>query len=121
MTVVADASPLSQMLNKAFAKFDRDGNNKLSGDELNNFDQILRPGVALDDNGRPTVDMKQKLDHNGDGAVDLDEMNSTGILMPANMCDTDFSSLLGYLCAKADDPAALQAAAILGMNDNKEA
>lgn len=65
--------------------------------------------------------MKQKLDHNGDGAVDLDEMNSTGILMPANMCDTDFSSLLGYLRAKADDPAALQAAAILGMNDNKEA
>ncbi|MDX0432863.1 hypothetical protein GOC91_15375 [Sinorhizobium medicae] len=121
MTVVADASPLSQMLNKAFAKFDRDGNNKLTGDELNNFDQILRPGVALDDNGRPTVDMKQKLDHNGDGAVDLDEMNSTGILMPANMCDTDFSSLLGYLRAKADDPAALQAAAILGMNDNKEA
>jgi hypothetical protein len=85
MTVVADASPLSQMLNKAFAKFDRDGNNKLTGDELNNFDQILRPGVALDDNGRPTVDMKQKLDHNGDGDVDLDEMNSTGILMPANM------------------------------------
>ncbi|MDX0425086.1 EF-hand domain-containing protein [Sinorhizobium medicae] len=121
MTVVADASPLSQMLNKAFAKFDRDGNNKLTGDELNNFDQILRPGVALDDNGRPTVDMKQKLDHNGDGAVDLDEMNSTGILMPANMCDTDFSSLLGYLRAKADDPAALQAAAILGMNDNNEA
>lgn len=34
MTVVADASPLSQMLNKAFAKFDRDGNNKLTGDEL---------------------------------------------------------------------------------------
>ncbi|WP_434729553.1 EF-hand domain-containing protein [Rhizobium binae] len=121
MTVAADASPLSQMLNKAFAKFDRDGDSKLTGDELNNFDQILKPGVALDDHGRATVDMKQKLDYNGDGAVDLDEMNSTGILMPASMCDTDFSSLLGYLRAKTDDPAALQAAAILELNDNKEA
>jgi len=118
MTVAADASPLSQMLNKAFAKFDRDGDSKLTGDELNNFDQILKPGVALDDNGRAAVDMKQKLDYNGDGAVDLDEMNSTGILMPASMCDTDF---FGYLRAKTDDPAALQAAAILELNDNKEA
>jgi len=121
MAVAADTSPLSQLLNKAFAKFDRDGDSKLTGDELDNFDQILRPGVALDDNGRPTVDMKQKLDHNGDGAVDLDEMNSTGILMPASMCDSDFSSLLGYLRAKADDQAALQAAAILGLNENEEA
>lgn len=48
-------------------------------------------------------------------------MNSTGILMPANMCDTDFSSLLGYLRAKTDDPAALKAAAILEHNGNKEA
>jgi Ca2+-binding EF-hand superfamily protein len=121
MTVSADASPLSQLLNKAFAKFDRNGDSKLTGTELDNFDQILRPGVALDDNGGPTVDMKQKLDHDGDGAVDLDEMNSTGILMPASMCDTDFSSLLGYLHAKTDDPAALQAAAILELNDNEEA
>ncbi|OWV98931.1 hypothetical protein ATY81_26695 [Rhizobium sp. R72] len=65
--------------------------------------------------------MKEKLDHDGDGAVDLDEMNSTGNLMPATMCDTDFSSLLGYLRAKTDDPAALQAAAILELNHNKEA
>ncbi|MCY1745898.1 hypothetical protein [Ensifer sp. SL37] len=41
--------------------------------------------------------------------------------MLASMCDTDFSSLLGYLRAKTNDPAALQAAAILGLNDNKEA
>ena len=67
MAVAADTAPLSQLLNKAFAKFDRDGDSKLTGDELDNFDQILRSGVALDDNGRPTVDMKQKLDHNGDG------------------------------------------------------
>ncbi|ASP99397.1 hypothetical protein CN065_14095 [Sinorhizobium meliloti] len=111
-----DTSPLSQMLNKAFAKFDRDGDGKLKSDELDNFDQLLRPGVALDDNGRPTVDMKQKLDHNGDGAVDQGEMNSTGILMPADLSSTDFTSLLGYLHAKTD-PAALQAAAILELPD----
>lgn len=119
MATAADTSPLTQMLNKAFTKFDRNGDNKLTGQELENFDQILMPGVVVDDNGRPKVDMKQRLDHNADGAVERDEMNSTGILMPAEMSDPTLNSLLNYLHAR-NDPAALQAAAILELDDTKE-
>lgn len=119
MTTASDTSPLAQMLNNAFTKFDRNGDNKLTGEELENFNQILMPGVAVDDNGRSKVDMKQRLDHDSDGAVGRDEVNSTGILMPAEMSDPSLTSLLNYLHAK-NDPAALQAAAILELEDSKE-
>ncbi|MFC5755662.1 EF-hand domain-containing protein [Rhizobium sp. GCM10022189] len=119
MTTATDTSPLTQVLNKVFTKFDRNGDNKLTGQELENFDQILMPGVAVDDNGRPKVDMKQRLDHDANGAVGRDEMHSTGILMPAEMTDPSLTSLLNYLHAK-NDPAALQAAAILELDDSTE-
>ena len=57
MTAPVTGNPLSQMLNNAFTKLDRDGDNKLNADEFADFNQVLMPGLKLDDNGKPTVDM----------------------------------------------------------------
>jgi Ca2+-binding EF-hand superfamily protein len=112
MTSTSTTTQLSLMLNKAFTKFDRDGDDRLNSEEFANFDEVLKPGLKLDDQGNPTVDMKAKMDQDGDGFVDRAEMDSTGVLMPANLTDSTLKSMLDYLHLKVD-PAALQAAAIL--------
>jgi Ca2+-binding EF-hand superfamily protein len=112
MTAPVTGNPLSQMLNNAFTKLDRDGDNKLNADEFADFNQVLMPGLKLDDNGKPTVDMQARMDHNGDGFVDRDEMNTTGVLMPADMCDPSLGSIINYLHLKGDD-AALRAMTML--------
>ncbi len=112
MTSTSGATELSQMLNNAFTKFDRDGDDKLNSEEFANFNEVLKPGMKLDDKGNPTVDMNAKMDHDSDGFVDRGEMGSTGVLMPANLTDSTLKSMLDYLHLKVD-PAAIQAAAIL--------
>jgi len=112
MTAPVTGNPLSQMLNNAFTKLDRDGDNKLNADEFADFNQVLMPGLKLNDNGKPTVDMQARMDHNGDGFVDRDEMNTTGVLMPADMCDPSLGSIINYLHLKGDD-AALRAMTML--------
>jgi Ca2+-binding EF-hand superfamily protein len=112
MTVTSTATQLSQMLNNAFTKFDRDGDDKLNSEEFASFNEVLKPGLKLDDKGNPTVDMNAKMDHDGDGLVDRDEMDSTGVLMPSNLTDSTLKSMIEYLHLKVD-PAAIQAAAIL--------
>ncbi|NKL63928.1 hypothetical protein GFM09_21515 [Rhizobium leguminosarum bv. viciae] len=106
------ATQLSQMLNNAFTKFDRDGDDRLNSEEFSNFNEVLKPGLKLDDRGIPTVDMNAKMDPDGDGFIDRAEMGSTGVLMPANLTDSTLKSMLDYLHLQVD-PAALQAAAIL--------
>ena len=87
MTTINNASPLSQMLNNAFEKFDKDRDGKLNSDEFKTFNEILKPGIATDEKGKPTVDYSERMDHDSDGLVSQDEMNSTGLLMPADLCD----------------------------------
>ncbi|SOC90315.1 EF-hand domain pair [Rhizobium sp. AN5] len=115
MTTINNASPLSQMLNNEFAKFDKDGDGKLNSDEFKTFNEILKPGIALDEQGKPTVDYSERMDHDGDGMVSQDEMNTTGLLMPAALCDPTLKSMLEYLLLSADPPA-LEAAALLKDN-----
>lgn len=112
------ATQLSQMLNNAFTKFDRDGDDKLNSTEFANFNEVLKPGLKLDDKGNPTVDMNAKMDHDGDGFVDRGEMDSTGVLMPADLTDSTLKSMLDHLHLQLD-PAALQAAAILEEGTDK--
>ena len=52
------------------------------------------------------------MDHDGDGLVSREEMNTTPLLMPAGLCDPTLKSMLDYLRLKGD-PDALEAAAIL--------
>ncbi len=115
MTTINNARPLSQMLNNEFAKFDKDGDGKLNSDEFKTFNEILKPGIALDEQVKPTVDYSERMDHDGDGMVSQDEMNTTGLLMPAALCDPTLKSMLEYLLLSAD-PSALEAAALLKDN-----
>lgn len=119
MTSIGHSTPLSQMLNNAFAKFDRDGDGKLNADEFKTFNEILKPGIAVDDSGKPTVDYGERMDHDGDGMVSQDEMNTTGLVMPADLCDPSLKSMLDYLHL-SQDPLALEAAAILAEITDKD-
>jgi hypothetical protein len=112
VTTINNATPLSQMLNNAFEKFDKDRDGKLNADEFKTFNEILKPGIATDEQGKPTVDYSERMDHDGDGLVSQDEMNSTGVLMPADLCDPSLKSMLDYLLLKAD-PLAIEAATLL--------
>nr|WP_210300787.1 EF-hand domain-containing protein [Rhizobium rhizoryzae] len=100
------------MLNKAFEKLDRDGDGKLNGDEFKTFNELLKPGIAVNKEGKPTVDYKERMDHDDDGWVSQDEMNSTPLLMPADLCDPSLKSMLDYLLLKAD-PSAIEAARLV--------
>ncbi len=112
MTTINNASPLSQMPNNAFGKFDRDGDGKLNFDEFKAFNEIVKPGIATDEKGKPTIDYSERMDHDGDGLVSQDEMNATGVLMPADLCDPSLKSMLDFLLLKAD-PLAIEAASLL--------
>ena len=107
MTSINNTTPLSQMLNNAFAKFDRDGDGKLDSDEFRTFNEILKPGIATDEQGDPTVDYSERMGH-----VSQNEINTTGLLMPAALCDPSLKSMLDDLLLRAD-PSALEAAALL--------
>jgi Ca2+-binding EF-hand superfamily protein len=112
MTTIGNSNPLSGMLNNAFAKFDKDGDGKLNGDEFKRFNEILNPGIAVDETGAPTVDYRERMDHNADGAISQEEMSTTGVLMPATLTDPSLKSMLYYLSLQTD-PSAVEAAAIL--------
>lgn len=112
MTSINNTTHLSQMLNNAFAKFDRDGNGELDSDEFRAFNEILKPGIAADEQGDPTVDYSERMGHDGDGMVSQNEINTTGLLMPAALCDPSLKSMLDDLLLRAD-PSALEAAALL--------
>jgi Ca2+-binding EF-hand superfamily protein len=100
------------MLNNAFSKFDRDGDAKLNPEEFRSFNEILKPGIAVDRNDLPTVDYSKTMDRDSDGVVTRDEMNCTGVLMPARLTDDSLKMILNYLSLK-EDPSAIAAAAIL--------
>jgi hypothetical protein len=100
------------MLNNAFSKFDRNGDGKLNAEEFRSFNEILKPGIAVDDDGRPTIDYGRAMDRNADKLITRDEMNATGVLMPAKLTDISLEAMFSYLLSKGD-PTALAAAAIL--------
>jgi Ca2+-binding EF-hand superfamily protein len=112
LTSVGSSNPLAGMLNNAFSKFDRNGDGKLNAEEFRNFNEILKPGIALDKDGRPTVDYSTAMDRDADTMITRDEMNSTGVLMPAKLTDDSLQAMFNYLLAKADSSALAAAAAL---------
>jgi Ca2+-binding EF-hand superfamily protein len=100
------------MLNNAFSKFDRNGDGKLNAEEFRNFNEILKPGIALDKDGRPTIDYSTAMDRDADTMITRDEMNSTGVLMPGKLTDVSLEPMFNYLLAKAGSSALAAAAAL---------
>lgn len=112
LTSVGSSNPLTGMLNNAFSKFDRNGDGKLNAEEFRNFNEVLKPGIALDKDERPTVDYSTAMDRDADTMITRDEMNSTGVLMPAKLTDDSLEAMFNYLLAKADSSALAAAAAL---------
>ena len=121
MTSVTSKNPLSTMLDNDFSKFDRNNDDALDSEEFQSFNEILKPGIALDANGKPTTDYSIRMDHNSDCMITRQEMETTGVLMPASLTDPTLGKMWDYLSARTDDPAAQAAAAILKENDNAAA
>jgi Ca2+-binding EF-hand superfamily protein len=105
-------NPLGAMLDKAFNKFDQDGDGKLDKSEFASFNEILKPGIAVDADGKPTTDYSETMDENSDGSITKDEMENTPVL-PAALTSDNFGSMISYLKLQ-DTPEALEAASILG-------
>jgi Ca2+-binding EF-hand superfamily protein len=105
MTSVTSKSPLSAMLGNAFNKYDRNKDGALDSDEFRSFNEILKPGIATDENGKPTIDYDSVMDHDGDGMVTEDEMQSTGVLMPAYLTDPTLDKMWQYLSTRSDRDA----------------
>jgi Ca2+-binding EF-hand superfamily protein len=103
---------LTNMLDRAFIKFDQNSDGKLNSEEFASFNEILKPGTATDANGKPLVDYHQRIDTDNDGDISQGEMHNAGVLMPADLTSDSFSSMIKYLTLKGD-PEALAAAAIL--------
>jgi hypothetical protein len=109
-------NPLSTMLDTAFTKFDRNKDGKLDTTEFQSFYEILKPGIAVDENNKPKISVDaefKRMDHNGDGGVIREEMQTTGILMPAKLSsDGSLNAMLEYLQQQTSE-SALMAAKLL--------
>jgi Ca2+-binding EF-hand superfamily protein len=112
VTTVGSSNPLAGMLNNAFSKFDRNGDGKLNAEEFRNFNEVLKPGIAVDNDGRPTVDYSTAMDRDADTMITRDEMNATGVLMPAKLTDDSLGAMFNYLLSKADSSALAAATAL---------
>jgi len=100
------------MLNNAFTRFDRDRDGTLNSDEFKAFNEILKPGIAVSEDGHPTVDYSQVMDRNANKMITRDEMNSTGVLMPARLTDDNLEAILNHLLLDGGK-SALAAASLL--------
>jgi len=108
MTVVDRSNPLAGMLANAFNRFDQDQDGKLGASEFRSFYELLKAGIAVDEKGRPTVseqDYRARMDTDGDGCVAMTEVQSTGVLMPADLTDVSLDSMIQYLLGQSSESA----------------
>ncbi|MET4492165.1 hypothetical protein [Bradyrhizobium sp. LA7.1] len=118
MTSTDKTNPLARMLDNAFTKFDRNKDGKLDTTEFKAFNELLKPGIALDETGKPKVDYNSRMDLDGDHAITREEMHATPVLMPASLSDPSLTAMLTYLHSLQDNPNAAAAAAILAQDDD---
>lgn len=121
MTAIAQSQALSTMLTNAFQKLDRDQDRQLDRNEFAAFYEVLKPGIAHDKHGKPTVSQAQqfqRMDHDGNGQVSHEEMSTTGVLMPAELTDDSLAAMIDHLKRSAS-AAATAAAALLAENKSE--
>lgn len=119
---MTSVNSLTTMLDQAFAKFDRNHDGQLDSLEFKPFYEILKPGIAVDQSQKPLVDTQaffDRMDKNADGAVTQPEMQSTGILMPADLTDSSLHAMLDYMKQQTSEQA--QAAAKILAEDGLSA
>ena len=114
-------NPLARMLDNAFTKFDADKNGKLNAEEYRSFYEILKPGIAVDENDKLSIseqEYRSRMDGDSDG-VSRREVQGTGVLMPAELTGESLESMLQYLLTQTS--ASALAAANLLAKDQAEA
>ncbi|MGA0610842.1 EF-hand domain-containing protein [Caldimonas sp. KR1-144] len=107
-SAVGGPSSLPSMLGKAFDKIDVDSDRRMSRDEFKAFYEILKPGIATDEDGRHLVSEAasfERMDHDRDGSITREEMVSTGVLMPAELCDDSLAAMMSYLRTRGTESA----------------
>jgi len=115
-------NPLARMLDNAFTKFDADKNGKLNAEEYRSFYEILKPGIAVDENDKLSIseqEYRSRMDGDSDGGVSRTEVQGTGVLMPAELTGESLESMLQYLLTQTS--ASALAAANLLAKDEAEA
>ncbi|MGR9234838.1 EF-hand domain-containing protein [Rhizobium leguminosarum] len=111
-------NPLTRMLDGAFTKFDQNKDGKLDTAEFKTFNELLKPGIAVDETGKPKVDYSSRMDLDGDHEITREEMHATTVLMPAALTDPSLNMMLNYLNGLQDDPNVAAAAARLAADDD---
>lgn len=93
-------NPLTRMLGNAFDRLDQDNNGGLDRSDFHSMYELLKPGIAVDVAGKPQFtenDEFQRMDHNADGQVSKEELQTTGVLMPATLTDDSLTAMIAYL------------------------
>jgi Ca2+-binding EF-hand superfamily protein len=112
MSLVDRAHSLPGMLDNAFTKLDRDKDGKLNAEEFRSFYEILTPGIAADKDGHAAIaaqEVRDRMDANADGEVTRTEMQSTGVLMPADLTDESLDAMVQYLLTRSSASASAAA------------
>lgn len=119
MTSIVPTNPLQRMMDNVFTKVDKDSSGALDHKEFGAMYEVLKAGIAVNRDGTPKISEGQefdRMDRNSDGKVTRDEMQTTGVLMPASLTDPSLEAIIGYL--KLNKSAASQStAALLSMPD----
>jgi hypothetical protein len=100
MNSVDNNNPLSVMLDNVFSKVDSNKDNKLDADEYKSFYEVLKAGIATNDSGKPYISDDQyfqRMDHDADGGVTREEVQTTGVIMPADLCDVSLDKMIDWL------------------------
>lgn len=114
MTTISSSNPLSNMLGNVFARLDRDGSKSLDRGEFQFFYEVLKPGIAADADGTPQIGEAEqftRMDKDSDGVVSQSEVQTAGVLMPAELTDESLLAMIEYL--KRQEGAAASATASL--------
>ena len=112
MSIIDTNNRMETMLDNAFDRFDRNQDKKLDGAEYKSFYEILRSGIAMNKDNQPVVSEKQffeRMDHDGNGSVDNQEMHSTPFLMRADLCDPSLDAMIQWLREQSTEAATLAA------------
>lgn len=119
MTTVNSSSSLSSMLALAFQRVDQSQDGQLNADEFSSFHEVLKAGIAVDDEGTPVISENEyfnRMDHDRNGQVDESEMQSTGVLMPAELTDDSLDAMIKHLLEQATKKSA-EVAALLAKDE----
>ena len=123
MNPIGNASPLSNMLDKAFQKVDKNQDGSLDKKEFSTFYEVLKPGIAknLDNSYRISEPQEfSRMDHNGDGQISDSEMQNTPVLMPADLCSDSLGPMVQYLLQQKTASATEAANLLMPPDDSKD-